>query len=169
MDNVENASVCSWEAVEEQRGYSISGCGSSSGSTNVSGSVLWVPDHAVSQCTSCNTEFWLGRRKHHCRCVCLYIYIVVRSGDPTVVWRIINCFNVLFSLLVYVLWWLLYMLLPHSVVVSRRCGSFVECRDAPYTVLVGRYFAPTVPSSGRRCPMNGSINRLDCAVLVITV
>ncbi|XP_050311244.1 myotubularin-related protein 4 isoform X2 [Anthonomus grandis grandis] len=28
---------------------------------------LWVPDHAVSRCTGCGTEFWLGRRRHHCR------------------------------------------------------------------------------------------------------
>uniref|UniRef100_A0A182SAN8 Lateral signaling target protein 2 homolog n=1 Tax=Anopheles maculatus TaxID=74869 RepID=A0A182SAN8_9DIPT len=40
--------------------YSSSGVG---GST----SVLWVPDHAVTRCTTCQTEFWLGRRKHHCR------------------------------------------------------------------------------------------------------
>lgn len=73
LNDAENASICSWEAVEEQRGYAINsaggGGGSSNGSTNLSGSVLWVPDHAVSQCTSCQTEFWLGRRKHHCRCV----------------------------------------------------------------------------------------------------
>lgn len=30
-------------------------------------SVLWVPDYAVSRCTNCHTEFWLGRRRHHCR------------------------------------------------------------------------------------------------------
>ncbi|XP_046608282.1 myotubularin-related protein 3 isoform X1 [Neodiprion virginianus] len=29
--------------------------------------VLWVPDHAVNRCMGCDTEFWLGRRKHHCR------------------------------------------------------------------------------------------------------
>lgn len=28
---------------------------------------LWVPDHAVTQCMSCDNKFWLGRRKHHCR------------------------------------------------------------------------------------------------------
>jgi myotubularin-related protein 3/4 len=28
---------------------------------------LWVPDHAVNRCMGCDTEFWLGRRKHHCR------------------------------------------------------------------------------------------------------
>uniref|UniRef100_A0A182R006 Lateral signaling target protein 2 homolog n=1 Tax=Anopheles farauti TaxID=69004 RepID=A0A182R006_9DIPT len=40
--------------------YSSSGVGCSS-------SVLWVPDHAVTRCTNCQTEFWLVRRKHHCR------------------------------------------------------------------------------------------------------
>lgn len=33
----------------------------------VSAPTLWVPDHAVSRCTGCHIEFWLGRRKHHCR------------------------------------------------------------------------------------------------------
>uniref|UniRef100_A0A182LS02 FYVE-type domain-containing protein n=1 Tax=Anopheles culicifacies TaxID=139723 RepID=A0A182LS02_9DIPT len=68
----ENASNCSWEAVDDrsapssganssqQMQYSSSGVG---GST----SVLWVPDHAVTRCTTCQIEFWLGRRKHHCR------------------------------------------------------------------------------------------------------
>lgn len=28
---------------------------------------LWVPDHAASACMGCNTQFWFGRRKHHCR------------------------------------------------------------------------------------------------------
>ncbi|XP_076275006.1 phosphatidylinositol-3,5-bisphosphate 3-phosphatase MTMR4-like isoform X3 [Rhynchophorus ferrugineus] len=28
---------------------------------------LWVPDHAVSRCTGCGIEFWLGKRRHHCR------------------------------------------------------------------------------------------------------
>merc|ERR1712107_772161 len=28
---------------------------------------LWVPDHAASQCMGCHTQFWFGRRKHHCR------------------------------------------------------------------------------------------------------
>ncbi|KAJ9581268.1 hypothetical protein L9F63_023540 [Diploptera punctata] len=41
----------SWEAVEERE----------------TGPVLWVPDHAVNRCMGCDTEFWLGRRKHHCR------------------------------------------------------------------------------------------------------
>ncbi|KAJ8985222.1 hypothetical protein NQ317_018251 [Molorchus minor] len=43
----------SWVAVEEA---SIADC-----------HTLWVPDHAVSRCTGCGTEFWLGRRRHHCR------------------------------------------------------------------------------------------------------
>ncbi|XP_058056199.1 myotubularin-related protein 4 [Anopheles bellator] len=67
----ENASNCSWEAVDDrsapssganssqQMQYSSSGVGSTS--------VLWVPDHAVTRCTSCQTEFSLCRRKHHCR------------------------------------------------------------------------------------------------------
>ncbi|CAG2053383.1 unnamed protein product [Timema podura] len=41
----------SWETVEE---------------TDAS-PTLWVPDHAVNRCMGCDTEFWLGRRKHHCR------------------------------------------------------------------------------------------------------
>ncbi|KRT84772.1 tyrosine phosphatase, partial [Oryctes borbonicus] len=45
----------SWEAVEE-------GAALQEGTPT-----LWVPDHAVSRCTGCQTEFWLGRRKHHCR------------------------------------------------------------------------------------------------------
>ncbi|XP_072381747.1 phosphatidylinositol-3,5-bisphosphate 3-phosphatase MTMR3 isoform X1 [Diabrotica undecimpunctata] len=44
----------SWVAVEE-------------GSTTECPRTLWVPDHAVSRCTGCSTEFWLGRRRHHCR------------------------------------------------------------------------------------------------------
>ncbi|EFN79213.1 Myotubularin-related protein 3 [Harpegnathos saltator] len=42
----------SWEAVDEL----------------APAPTLWVPDHAVTQCMGCNTKFWLGRRKHHCRC-----------------------------------------------------------------------------------------------------
>ncbi|XP_057319209.1 myotubularin-related protein 3 isoform X1 [Microplitis mediator] len=41
----------SWEAVEELG----------------PAPTLWVPDHAVNRCMGCDTEFWLGRRKHHCR------------------------------------------------------------------------------------------------------
>lgn len=48
-------SVCStevsWEAVEEQETMPT----------------LWMPDHAVSHCQGCHNQFWLGRRKHHCR------------------------------------------------------------------------------------------------------
>ncbi|XP_023034870.1 myotubularin-related protein 4 isoform X2 [Drosophila willistoni] len=64
-DIVENASTCSWEAVEERSGPS-SYAPSSIQEKKVS-SVLWVPDHAVSRCSNCQIEFWLGRRKHHCR------------------------------------------------------------------------------------------------------
>lgn len=49
----EQGSLCStevsWEAVEEPM------------------PTLWVPDHAVSHCMGCHNQFWLGRRKHHCR------------------------------------------------------------------------------------------------------
>uniref|UniRef100_A0A1B0B9Q3 Lateral signaling target protein 2 homolog n=1 Tax=Glossina palpalis gambiensis TaxID=67801 RepID=A0A1B0B9Q3_9MUSC len=65
LDNVENASISSWEAVEDRSGPSS--CTTSSSIQPNAVSVLWVPDHAVSRCTSCQTEFWLGRRKHHCR------------------------------------------------------------------------------------------------------
>ena len=27
----------------------------------------WVPDHMASSCHGCKMEFWLVRRKHHCR------------------------------------------------------------------------------------------------------
>lgn len=47
----ETNSDVSWEQVEE----------------NDTRPILWVPDHAVTRCTGCETEFWLGRRKHHCR------------------------------------------------------------------------------------------------------
>ncbi|XP_045124631.1 myotubularin-related protein 3-like isoform X4 [Portunus trituberculatus] len=40
----------SWEAVEEGDARPT----------------LWVPDHAVDSCMGCNTQFWMGRRKHHC-------------------------------------------------------------------------------------------------------
>lgn len=64
-NGVENISVSSWEALEER-----SGAASAANSLQaMNSSVLWVPDHAVSRCTSCKTEFWLGRRKHHCRLV----------------------------------------------------------------------------------------------------
>uniref|UniRef100_A0AAG5CVR9 Lateral signaling target protein 2 homolog n=1 Tax=Anopheles atroparvus TaxID=41427 RepID=A0AAG5CVR9_ANOAO len=66
----ENASNCSWEAVDDRSAPS-SGANSSQQMQYSSGvgssSVLWVPDHAVTRCTTCQTEFWLGLRKHHCR------------------------------------------------------------------------------------------------------
>jgi len=61
----ENTSVCSWEAVDEQR--SAPSSGSNSANTQQGQQILWVPDHAVSRCQGCQIEFWLGRRKHHCR------------------------------------------------------------------------------------------------------
>ncbi|XP_023340407.1 myotubularin-related protein 4 [Eurytemora carolleeae] len=49
---VESAtSEVSWEAIDE-------------GETRPT---LWVPDHAASACMGCSTQFWFGRRKHHCR------------------------------------------------------------------------------------------------------
>ncbi|XP_049317665.1 myotubularin-related protein 4 isoform X5 [Bactrocera dorsalis] len=64
-DNLENASICSWEAVEDRSAPSSSA--SSSIQQPNTTSALWVPDHAVKRCTSCQVEFWIGRRKHHCR------------------------------------------------------------------------------------------------------
>ncbi|XP_060662532.1 myotubularin-related protein 4 isoform X1 [Drosophila nasuta] len=71
-DIVENASTCSWEAVEERSGpSSYATCGGIGGvgaiPENKPSSVLWVPDHAASRCSNCQIVFWLGRRKHHCR------------------------------------------------------------------------------------------------------
>ncbi|XP_065333653.1 myotubularin-related protein 3 isoform X1 [Cloeon dipterum] len=45
------ASDVSWETVEEKDVFPT----------------RWIPDHAVTRCMGCDTEFWLGRRKHHCR------------------------------------------------------------------------------------------------------
>jgi len=45
------ASEVSWEAVEDSEARPT----------------LWVPDHAASSCMGCQTQFWFGRRKHHCR------------------------------------------------------------------------------------------------------
>ncbi|CAH0548600.1 unnamed protein product [Brassicogethes aeneus] len=45
----------SWEAVED------------SSLLESHAQTLWVPDHAVTSCTACKIEFWMGRRKHHCR------------------------------------------------------------------------------------------------------
>ncbi|CAK9815996.1 Myotubularin-related protein 4 [Anthophora plagiata] len=56
----------SWEAVEELG----------------PAPTLWVPDHAVSRCMGCDTEFWLGRRKHHCRC-CGKIFCADCSENST--------------------------------------------------------------------------------------
>lgn len=47
----------SWEAVED------------SSLLEGHAQTLWVPDHAVTSCTACKVEFWMGRRKHHCRLV----------------------------------------------------------------------------------------------------
>jgi len=47
------ASDLSWEQVEERD----------------SRMTLWVPDHVVTHCTGCHQEFWMVRRKHHCRSV----------------------------------------------------------------------------------------------------
>jgi len=46
-----NTSEVSWEAVEDSE----------------TRPTLWVPDHAASSCMGCHTQFWFGRRKHHCR------------------------------------------------------------------------------------------------------
>jgi len=45
------ASDLSWEQVEEKDAQMT----------------LWVPDHVVTHCTGCDQEFWVARRKHHCR------------------------------------------------------------------------------------------------------
>lgn len=49
--NSENSNA-SWEAIDEK---------------NPAFPILWVPDHATNRCQSCQIDFWLGRRKHHCR------------------------------------------------------------------------------------------------------
>ena len=49
------ASDISWEQVEERDAQMT----------------LWVPDHAVTHCSGCDQEFWIVRRKHHCRYVVL--------------------------------------------------------------------------------------------------
>lgn len=41
----------SWEQVDERDARST----------------LWVPDHAASHCRGCSAEFWMARRRHHCR------------------------------------------------------------------------------------------------------
>ena len=45
------ASDVSWEQVDERD----------------SRITLWVPDHVVTHCAACGGDFWIGRRKHHCR------------------------------------------------------------------------------------------------------
>nr|KAG5692476.1 hypothetical protein BaRGS_005022 [Batillaria attramentaria] len=45
------ASDVSWEQVDEKD----------------SKITLWVPDHVVTHCAACGGNFWIGRRKHHCR------------------------------------------------------------------------------------------------------
>ncbi|XP_064647718.1 myotubularin-related protein 3-like [Lineus longissimus] len=45
------ASDLSWEAIEEKDARMT----------------LWVPDHAATHCAGCQSEFWVVRRKHHCR------------------------------------------------------------------------------------------------------
>lgn len=27
----------------------------------------WMPDHCATKCNNCESRFWLGKRKHHCR------------------------------------------------------------------------------------------------------
>lgn len=27
----------------------------------------WVPDHMASHCFNCDSEFWIAKRRHHCR------------------------------------------------------------------------------------------------------
>lgn len=64
----------SWEAVDEgtflpgvAEGLCLLPNGTSNGILSSNPRTLWVPDHAVSRCMGCHTEFWLGKRKHHCR------------------------------------------------------------------------------------------------------
>lgn len=35
----------------------------------------WVPDHMASHCFNCDSEFWIAKRRHHCRWVA--------SADPS--------------------------------------------------------------------------------------
>lgn len=53
---------------------------------------LWVPDHAVTRCMGCNTEFWLGRRKHHCR----YAFCIIEQYIlelPLTIERLTHVYN----------------------------------------------------------------------------
>ena len=45
------ASDTSWEQLEETE----------------SEITKWVPNHAVTHCSGCQGEFWVARRRHHCR------------------------------------------------------------------------------------------------------
>ncbi|XP_050407864.2 myotubularin-related protein 3 [Patella vulgata] len=29
--------------------------------------IMWIPDHAVTHCACCQSQFWTAKRKHHCR------------------------------------------------------------------------------------------------------
>ncbi|CAF4886516.1 unnamed protein product [Pieris macdunnoughi] len=54
-------------------GSSSGGSGSSSGSASEvevgeeANGVLWLPDSAAPRCQHCRNQFWLARRRHHCR------------------------------------------------------------------------------------------------------
>jgi len=54
------ASDLSWEQVEEKD----------------SRVTLWVPDHVVTHCAGCHQEFWMVRRKHHCRSVADVVMLI---------------------------------------------------------------------------------------------
>lgn len=65
-----------------------------------SNGVNWVPDHAVNHCRLCGAEFWLGRRKHHCRykgsecvCVCFNTLLFARSCGGIFCWQCSNYFT----------------------------------------------------------------------------
>ncbi|XP_074030233.1 phosphatidylinositol-3,5-bisphosphate 3-phosphatase MTMR4 isoform X2 [Leptinotarsa decemlineata] len=70
-NNSVNESVCSTSETQASVGESLrsdlSWVAVDEGSTADCQRTLWVPDHAVNKCTGCSTEFWLGRRRHHCR------------------------------------------------------------------------------------------------------
>lgn len=55
-----NSSANSWEVLSsaEEKGAIIT---------------QWIPDSARDKCKSCEIDFWLGRRRHHCR-KCLEIF-----------------------------------------------------------------------------------------------
>ena len=69
LKNMHSYLQVSWEAVDDSEARPT----------------LWVPDHAASSCMGCHTQFWFGRRKHHCR----YLWVVLtwsleRSHDSIV-------------------------------------------------------------------------------------